>query len=318
MKFVLVTGACGVIGEKVCSGLIKKNNMVIAVDSKSSEYNEFKINYQFIQAGPLDKEVYSYIFREYDIDTVVHLACSADNDFNNIISPDKVKASNVCDSFIYKMAVAAGVKQFILLSTTQVYEIPKTREPIREDDEIKCITNYAKLKYNSENTFRLDVKGNNQMVCAIVRIPQVYTLDYSDNLSSKIIDPKTNTAFIYREGDYSFHFCCLHNLVDFILGYIKMADTTQYSGLYNVADQFLTSATEIIDYMRENHTLGPVLQRKEKPEALQNLFSKISKNNDEIINYRYLDHSKIFNNTMYDTTRARNFCAFKWNIKNTK
>ena len=41
-------------------------------------------------------------------------------------------------------------------------------------------------------------------------------------------------------------------------------------------------------------------------------------NNDEIINYRYLDHSKIFNNTMLDTTRARNFCAFKWNIKNTK
>ncbi|MGN0606215.1 MAG: NAD-dependent epimerase/dehydratase family protein [Oscillospiraceae bacterium] len=318
MKFVLVTGACGVIGEKVCSGLIKKNNMVIAVDTKPSEYNEFKINYQFIQAGPLDKEIYSYIFREYDIDTVVHLACSVDNDFNNIISPDKVKTAGVCDSFLYKMAVAAGVKQFLLLSTHQVYEIPKSREPIREDDEIKCITNYAKLKYHSEQTFRFDVQGYKQMVCAIIRTAPIYTLDYYENLTSKIIDPKNNTAFIYREGDYAFHFCCLHNLVDFILGYIKQADTSQYSGLYNVADQFLTSANEIIEYMRTNHKLGPVLQRKEKPEALQNIISKFNKNNDEIINYRYLDHSKIFNNTMLDTTRARNFCAFKWNIKNTK
>ena len=50
MKTVLVTGACGTIGERVCSGLCKKNNNVIAVDSHPSEYNEFKANYQYIQA----------------------------------------------------------------------------------------------------------------------------------------------------------------------------------------------------------------------------------------------------------------------------
>ncbi len=318
MKTVLVTGACGTIGERVCSGLIKKNHMVIAVDSKPGEYNEFKINYKFIQAGPLDKEIYAYIFKEYNIDSVIHLACSVDNDFDNIISTDKVKTSNVCDGYIYKMAVAAGVTQFILLSTHQVYEIPKTREPIREDDDIKCITNYAKLKYNSEQAFMLDSKAAPDMACAIVRSAPVYTLDYYENLVSKIVDPKDNTAFVFREGDYAFHFCCVHNLVDFMLGFLLQADSRQYSGIYNVADQFLISANEIIEYMRTNHKLGPVIQRREKNEPLKNIISKFNKNTEEMINYRYLDYSKIFNNTMLDTTKSKNYCSFKWNIKNTK
>lgn len=318
MKTVLVTGACGVIGERVCSGLIKKNNMVIAVDTHPSEYNEFKINYQYIKAGPLDKEIYAYIFREYSIDTVIHLACSVDNDFDNIISPDKIKISNVCDSYIYKMAVAANVGQFVLLSTSQVYEVPKSREPIREDDNLKCITNYAKLKYNSEQTLQFDVKKAENMVCAIIRTAPIYSLDYYENLTAKIIDPKDNTAFIYRIGDYGFHFCCLHNLVDFILCFLKQGTEPLYSGFYNVGDQFITSAMEIVEYMRSNHKLGPVLQRKEKNETIQNIISKFSKNNDEIINYRYFDYSKIFNNTMLDTTRAKKLCTFKWNIHNTK
>ncbi len=318
MKTVLVTGACGIIGERVCSGLIKKNNMVIAVDSKSSEYNEFKINYKYIQAGPLDKEIYTQIFKENNIDSVVHLACSVDNDFENIISTDKVKTSEVCDSFIYKMAVAAGVSQFVLLSTYQLYAVPKTREPIREDDEIKCVTNYAKLKYNSEKAFMLDSKSAPQMACAIIRTAPIYSLSYYPNLISKIVDPKDNTAFVFREGDYAFHFCCLHNLVDFILGFLVQADSRQYSGIYNMADQFLISANDIIEYMRTNHKLGPVIQREEKNNAFKNIMSKFNKNTEEILNYRYLDYTKMFNNTMLDTTKAKNYCSFRWNIKNTK
>ena len=318
MKTVLVTGACGIIGERVCSGLIKKNNMVIAADTKPSEYNEFKVNYQYIQAGPLDDKIYAYIFREYNIDAVIHLACTVDNDFDNIVSPDKIKMSEKFDSYIYKMAVAAGVKQFILLSTHQVYDIPKTREPIRENDDIKCITNYAKLKYNSEQALLRELKTTESMICAVVRCAPIYSLDFYDNLTSKIIDPKDNTAFVYRVGDYGFHFCCVHNLVEFILGFLLQADIKQFEGYYNVADQFITSAAEIIDYMRTNHKLGPVVQRKEKNETLKNIISIFSKNNEEIMNYRYLDYSKMFNNTMYDTTRAKKLCAFKWNIHNTK
>ena len=178
-----------------------------------------------------------------------------------------VKVSSICDSFIYKMAILAEVEQFILLSTSQVYEIPKTREPIREDDDIKCVSNYAALKYNSEKALQFDIKKAQNIICAIVRTAPVYSLDYAPNLNSKITDPKDNTSFIYRTGDYGFHFCCLHNLVDFMLCFLKQADSTTYSGFYNVADKMTISALEIVEYMRANHKIGPVLQRKEKKDT---------------------------------------------------
>ena len=42
MATVLVTGACGLSGEKVCSGLLKKHHEVIEVDHASSANNKSK------------------------------------------------------------------------------------------------------------------------------------------------------------------------------------------------------------------------------------------------------------------------------------
>ena len=38
MNTVLVAGGCGIIGQHVCSGLLKKGNKVIAVDLKHNDY----------------------------------------------------------------------------------------------------------------------------------------------------------------------------------------------------------------------------------------------------------------------------------------
>ena len=54
MATVLVTGACGKIGEKVCSGLLKKHYNVIAVDRESSEYNDGKENKTTLKKGGFD------------------------------------------------------------------------------------------------------------------------------------------------------------------------------------------------------------------------------------------------------------------------
>ena len=73
MATVLVTGACGLIGEKVCSGLLKKHHQVVAVDRAPSAYNEGKENYRFYAAAPHDKSTYMGIFEKERIDAMVHL-----------------------------------------------------------------------------------------------------------------------------------------------------------------------------------------------------------------------------------------------------
>lgn len=315
MSTVLVSGACGLIGEKTCSGLLKKGYRVIGVDKTESEYNKNKENYIFFQAEQSDKDKYTEVFKSEKIDVFIHLACSADNDFGNIIDDHCLGLSRSCDRFIYKLALDAQVSEIITLSTTQVYETKKSREPVREGDDIKPSTNYGKLKLESEKALSFNIKKAKNLRCCVIRIPQIYTKDYYQNLYSKIIDPKDNIAFLYRTGDYGFHFCCLHNLVEFIINYIDSDPEVGSTGIYNVADHQPITAEEIVCFMREYHRLGPVIQRNFSTDSF---LSKFSGKKSEKTDYRYLDISNMLNNNRIDTTKAKRLSTFRWNIENTK
>lgn len=317
MGTVLVTGGCGLIGQHICSGLLKKGNTVIAVDSNEGNYNDGKEGYSFIEAAPTDKNKYAEIFENNKIDVVVHAACTVDNDFGPIVTEKEMADSKACDKFIYRYAMTNSVEKFILLSTDQIYEFPKTREPIREDDNLKPTTNYAVMKFASEKALVEEMSHHKNVMCCIARFSPVYTLNFTDNLTSKIIDPKDKTYFVYGTGQYGFQFCCVHNLVDFILCYVKNADDMTYAGVYNVSDKLLITASDIISFMRTNHRLGPVLQKASGKGAISNLLKKLT-SKDEKTNYRYLDLSTIEYNNMLDNNKAAKLVSFRWNIHNTK
>lgn len=303
------------LGDHVCSGLLKKGNTVIAVDTKQSDYNAGKENFFYREASPNEQGRYGDIFDEFAIEYVVHLACTADNDFGSEIDKAQVDLSAACDKFIYKLAIGKNVSKFILVSSTQVYKQPDSREPVREDDAIKPASNYGKLKLAAETAFANDIRKVKTMIGCVARIPPVYSLDFTPNLMSRITDPKDKTLFIFRTGEYGFHLCCLHNLSDFIIGFLRQADGLNYSGAYNVADSSLVMASEIISFMKENHRLGPVLQKSSLGTSLR---AKIFGDPEEKVNYRYLDLGTIDKNFMFDITKASRICPFRWNIKNTK
>lgn len=319
MKNVLVTGACGRIGDHMCSGLLKKGFKVIAIDNDISDYNSNKDNFVFISCKDDIVATLKTAFENYDIDTVIHLACTADNDMGPIFTDEQAKISTQYDRNLFHMAMEVKVSQFILVSTSQVYQKIRTREPLREvDSTIKPITNYAKMKLASEKTLIAESKVNKDVAIAIARVPQVYSLQFYDNLISKIQDPKDYSYFIYRQGDYGFQMCCIHNLVDFIICYINQAEDSSYSDIFNVCDNALISASEIIAFMKNNHRIGVVLQR---PEPKDNPFTKLKSkivSNEEKTNYRYLDYDTILSNIMLDNRKANKLCPFKWNINNTK
>lgn len=317
MATVLITGGCGRIGEKVCSGLLKKGNTVIAVDTAPTDYNAQKENYIFRQAAPNEKGKYGDIFDEFEIDYVVHLACTVDNDLGPIVEKEQMELSAACDKFLYKLAIGKNIQKFILVSTTQVYKQPETREPVREDDPKKPVSNYGKMKADAEQAFAADVARTKTMVCCIMRIPPVYSLDFTDNLMSRITDPKDKTLFIYRTGEYGFHLCCIHNVADFIICFLRQAEGLTYTGNYNVADSGLIMASEIINFMKENHRLGPVLQRNSINNGLlKRVFG--SGGGQEKTDYRYLDFGTLDKNFMFDISKAARLCPFRWNIHNTK
>lgn len=316
METVLVTGGCGLIGQHICSGLLKKGYAVIAIDKEQGIYNEGKLNYTFLQAGPTDKNAIADIFENNKIDILIHAACTVDNDLGPIVTDAEVKESAQCDKFLYRYAMTDNVSKLILLSTDQVYEFPKTREPIREDSDLKPTTNYAQMKFASEKALVSEMSHHKNVMCCITRFSPVYTHEFTDNLVAKITDPKDGSKFVYGKGQYGFQLCCVHNLVDFILCFVKNADDMTYAGVYNVSDKLLTTAADIITFMRDNHRLGAVMQKT--PGRISKLKGLFGGSKDEKTNYRYLDMSKLEYNNMLDNTKAAKLTSFRWDIHNTK
>lgn len=320
MNTVLVAGGCGIIGQHVCSGLLKKGNKVIAVDLKHNDYNKGKENYKFIEASPEDNIKYAEIFKKYRIDILINLACTVDNDFGAVITEKEMDISQNFDEFIYKLAFEAEVKKIVMISTSQVYKPVDSREPLREDDALKPVSNYAVMKLNSEKAFAKELQENKGVICCICRVAPVYTKNYYENLIAKITDPKDNTNFVYGTGQYGFQFCCVHNLVDFILCFIRSADEPKFTGIYNISDKNLTTASDIITFMKNNHRLGPVIQKSAiKSSGISSLIRKVARNKDEKENYRYLDWSTFLYNNMLDNNKALKLVSsFRWDIHNTK
>ena len=265
MKTAFITGASGLIGTEISEALLGKGFKVVGVDNTPNTHVD-NPNYTFIQASVEDKDAVIQAMSENPIDVLIHAACTVDNDLPNVITPAHEKQSAAVDKYLYKAAINAGASDMILISTHQIYAQQKTREPIRETADEKPATAYAKMKYESEKALVKSVKGAGSTKGVIARICPIYTKSYAPNLHARIFDPKDGCSYIYGYGDYGFSFCCLYNLVDFILGILGQGGSMNYQGVYNVCDSKPILAKEIVEFERQYHKLGAVIQLEECKE----------------------------------------------------
>ena len=309
MASVLVTGASGFIGSHCVKALLSKKHRVFGVDSTPSDLIDSDPNFTFVQCDVTDKDTISRIIASNRVDSVVHLANSVDNDLDSYITDAEMKKSKICDKFIYEAADKNNCKNFILLSTTQVYGIVKGREPIRETSPEKGSSNYVDMKLTSEKIMSKAFKKSDT-VPVIARVAPVYTSEYTQNLRDKVYDVKDDVAYIYNDGLYGFSFCCLYNLLDFIKGIVAIP-SGRYEGIYNLADSEILTAKEILDYEREHHRIGAVIQRS---PGVGISFNKAKSRTD----YRYFDPSTTLSNWRIDNTKAKRIAPLKWTLSNTK
>lgn len=314
MKTVFLTGASGLMGSELAEALLSKGFKVIGVDNTPGSGTDDP-NYTFIQASVDNKDAVIKAMNENSADVLVHLACTVDNDLLNVITPAHEKQSGAVDKFLYKAAVTAGISDIILVSTHQVYAHQKTREPIRETADEKPSSAYAKMKYDSEKALAKALKGSSSKG-VIARVCPIYTKDYAPNLHAKIFDPKDGCSYIYGYGDYGFSFCCLYNLIDFIIGILTVSAGINYQGVYNVCDSKPILAKEIVDFERQYHKLGAVIQRNYGSDAVKSALAFGSKSAK--IDYRYNDLSIVCSNVSYDNTKAQRISTFRWKLSNTK
>jgi len=315
MKTVLVTGAAGLIGKAVTEMLLSKGYNVIATDKAPDPFGGAD-NLSYIQCSVTDKDKISNTLSGSKVDALIHLACTVDNDFPDVLSSEEEKTSAAVDKYLYKAAVSAGVKDIMLISTHQIYAPQKTREPIRETMNEKPSSIYAKLKYEAEKALANAVKKTD-VKAVIMRVCPVYTKDYVENLKAKVYDPKDGCAFVYGYGDYGYTFTCVYNIVDFVNGILNCPQGITYHGVYNVCDSKPIIAKDIVEALRNDHKIGAVMSRNYGTDAVKGaavLFgSKASKTE-----YRYNDLSIACSNISYDNTKAQRISTFRWKFTNTK
>lgn len=314
MKTIMVTGAAGMIGKAVVEMLLQKGFDVIGTDNAPAPSDSEKLTY--IECDITDKEQITGIFRDHRIDALIHLACTADNDFGAVFSPAEEKKSSSVDKFLYKAAESAKVKDILLMSTYQIYAPQKTREPIRETMDDKPVSIYAKLKYDSEHALANAVKKSSSSKGVIMRICPVYTKEFVDNLKSKVYDEKDGCGYVYGYGDYGYTFTCLYNIVDFVYGILTCDEGINYSGIYNVCDTKPIAAKDIVEFLRAEHKIGAVLSRDYGSAAIKGTVVFGSK--AQKTEYRYNDVSTACSNISYDNTKAQRISTFRWKLTNTK
>lgn len=174
---ILVTGGSGFIGSNLVDLLINEGHSVIVIDDLStglsSNHNESAtyINEDLCRYIDHSEEIIT-ILQEHNIDTVYHLAASADV-FLSINHPEMVYKINVLASIALAQACKkAEVKKLVFASTSAVFGEPKYL-PVDEDHDTKPISPYGLSKLSFEqylNYFSLDT----DMSITVFRLPNVY------------------------------------------------------------------------------------------------------------------------------------------------
>lgn len=144
---VLVTGGAGYIGSNIVETLVENGYKVVVVDTKrpvKGNSNVVYINYDICG------EELKYVFKNYDIDTVIH--CAALKDITESIqNPLDYYKNNVYGTVNVLMKMLEyGTKNIIFSSTACIYEDGIAKET----DKVRGNNPYAKSKIFCEEAIK--------------------------------------------------------------------------------------------------------------------------------------------------------------------
>jgi len=164
---VLVTGAAGYIGSHMTLELIDAGEAVAALDNLSTGRRDLVPEGAAFYHGDIaDEALLARIFREHDVDAILHFAGS-------IVVPDSVADplgyylnNTVKSRALLAAAVAHGVKHVIFASTAVVYCITEPM-PLSEAGKIDPISPYGASKVMTERMLADTAAAHDLSYCVL-------------------------------------------------------------------------------------------------------------------------------------------------------
>jgi UDP-glucose 4-epimerase len=284
---VLVTGATGFVGRHLTPALAREGWSVRrAVRSPNGSDDEVVIGSIGPQTG--------WQAALEGADAVVHLAARVHHALEKNADQQVYRDVNVAGTLhLARCAAAAGVRQFIFVSTVLVHgRCNDYRAPFNEDDILTPRGLYGMSKAEAETGLRAMARDNDMNI-SVIRPPLIYGAGAKGNfaLLTRAVDIGLPLPF----GAIRNHraFLAVQNLSSFILHRLSHPDPTSNFEVFLVADREQVSTAEFIEHLAKASGKRPRLFAV-PPDLLGGLLKMIGrqKARDSLIGSLELDISK--------------------------
>lgn len=173
---VLVTGGAGFIGSHTCVELLDAGYEIVVVDnfcnSKPEMIDKIKQitgkDFKFYEADLLERDKVEQIFKENNIDSVIHFA-GLKAVGESVEKPMEYYHNNIGSTLVLcEVMREYGCKKIVFSSSATVYGCPKT-VPIKEDFPLSTTNPYGSTKLMIENILRDIYVSDNEWSIALLR-----------------------------------------------------------------------------------------------------------------------------------------------------
>ena len=260
MKTILITGANGSIGSKVCDFFKKNNTIVYKLVRKDNKRD--KKTYTFETIKKLKKK----------IDIIIHLAGYNPYPYLKVKSERELYKRNIeIHKNTLKLIKKNNVKKIIFFSTFSLYQKNKI---IDENTKISADDYYTKSKeWMEKKLFRENVS------CYILRSSAIIFKDVKNNWISQVISKISNNQKIVLYNKENKYNNCLHlsdlKKIIFIIINIKKREKK----IYNISSNKPIKIIEIKNIIKQNktYTNKVIIKKNSKIKSFLNNSSKIQK-----------------------------------------
>lgn len=242
---ILVTGAAGFIGNKLCQALSLRGDSVVAVARRQVSFDN---NITLINKALSKNTHWKNCLK--DIDVVIHLAGRAHVMKDASENPYQAYADiNIhATKHLAEQATLSGVKRFIFLSSVKVNGERTDKIAFNETDSPRPEDDYGKTKYEAEKVLN-NIAKDAGMEVVIIRPPLVYGEGVKANFKSLIKLAQLNIPLPFGGINNKRSLVFIENLIDFILlctYHPKAANQT-----FLISDDDDVSTTQLIKYIKE-------------------------------------------------------------------
>lgn len=278
---ILVTGVAGFIGSNLARELLKKEEIIVGIDSLNDYYDVnlklFRLedlnkysNFTFIKCDIADKQALIKTFDEYKFDVVVNLAAQAGVRYS-ITNPDAYIQSNLIGFYnILEACRNYPVKHLVYASSSSVYGSNKKVPYSTEDKVDNPVSLYAATKKSNELLAHAYAKLYN-IPCTGLRFFTVYgpagrpDMAYF-SFTNKLI--KGEKIKIFNYGNCKRDFTYIDDIVDGIIKVIYKAPSKQNGNdglpippykIYNIGNNHPENLLDFVKILQEELIRAKVL-----------------------------------------------------------